>query len=495
MPQHSDLAPTSGGSVGIRQAGETPESKKLNAFRFTPKHIIPLTYWLDTRVTNYGIAQLYVVQFFLFGTVFAAAAGEFLPSFWKTLATLWLSYISIYEIGYLANDIWSQPREQRDGLNHHKPRVLANTGYLVAAVLLRIITAIFLLRLLPFEFSTRATYVLLLMAIAFSIHNLIRYPWRACTFFALHATKYGLILAAISKSVPIYPSICFISIPAFATTLSYMHSKRIATMKWCAISAHSVYQFRICSFAFAVAALVAQFTQPIWSQTLMTLALFFVVIDFLTVIRVFVKRASASLSDRSSVVHFHTEFSHDCQLPLTLVAKYLSKLQVRQGYITDHVDFLSATDYRVLQQQAFSENEKSGSPKLIPGLEYNVCGQHVLALGISERIEIDEENPESVLKLKQLSERVIWAHPLFAIRPVLTSANYRQSLLDLLRAVDGYEWINFKSTRGRQFHWRHIVLALLGIAIRPEKQLTIGPDAHRTEDWKEFGKRWGVCID
>ena len=131
----------------------------------------------------------------------------------------------------------------------------------------------------------------------------------------------------------------------------------------------------------------------------------------------------------------------------------------------------------------------TGLPELIPGLEYPVHTQHILAIGLPEYVRVDEDRVDGILVLHEHCQEVIWAHPHFAIRRMLFEPQYRRQYFRMMSLVRRFEVLNSKSMRGFHYRWRHWAVAVVAIYLFGGKAVYSGLDAHTREDWERAIER------
>lgn len=115
-----------------------------------------------------------------------------------------------------------------------------------------------------------------------------------------------------------------------------------------------------------------------------------------------------------AVMHAHSEWSHDSRDPLSALAEFAAREQLRWVFLTDHAeDFDSHRfDAYVDECRAHSTREH----ELIPGLEFRFEGYpglHLLAIGL--RAWISPVTPEAFCReARAHAEFLVMAHPMLA---------------------------------------------------------------------------------
>jgi len=119
-----------------------------------PQDILPLNYWLRTRIKTNKTLLIYLVMNLLIAASIVVYAKGFGATAFVTIVHLtifWLAYLSLYEFGYFHNDFWSLKKEQESGINLEKQAPeLFDKKLLYLAVVSRLIFSLSLFYLLDF---------------------------------------------------------------------------------------------------------------------------------------------------------------------------------------------------------------------------------------------------------------------------------------------------------------------------------------------------------
>jgi PHP domain len=444
-----------------------------------PLDVVPLAYWLRTRCGRPYIGWL---AFYVLTTlgylscilVYAAPVPEQAPAP-VLLLVAWVLYLSVHEIGYFVNDLWSQKREHARGINLSKaladrpdPRLLA------AAVASRVAAAVGLLLVL-YPAVDRAAFVCITAVVAclfaaFWAHNAVFYPHRVLTFFLLYLGRYLLVVPFVWRRLDPWAIAVSVTAPAFGFTLAYAIRKRVIPISLAWLDSGSCFILRGSSAFLAVGAL-ASFIAGRGDLRLPVLLIGYSIgIDLAFVFARVVAGLARSLARGDERCHVHTCFSHDGELSPAAVATQAASQGVSTVYVTDHAETFSAGKYQDLKA-ALAEASLAQRCHLVAGLEYSILGQHFLAINLREYVEVDPNSVQGLERIRRACDRVVWAHPLFAIRRVFLEGKYRAQLLQMMASVDGIEWVNLKSLRPYRNVWRHALICLTAIALFGRKTL------------------------
>ncbi len=163
------------------------------------KAITPLYYTVHSRLKTplefFSWVIVYVVPVFLICLRFSGAGP--LPSLLQAAAAL-TALFSLYEAGYMANDVFTVKREKRPTLRigGEERRFLGDNYTVVLCI--RVCIALGIVAALAFSAAGRrgALHVtafslgLSVTAIMFTVHNRLRSRWNIPTYFCLSSMKY-----------------------------------------------------------------------------------------------------------------------------------------------------------------------------------------------------------------------------------------------------------------------------------------------------------------
>lgn len=456
--------------------------------------ILPLNYWLRTRIKNSKTLLIYLVMNLLIAAIVIVYANgisaQSLLAF-THLSVFWLAYLSIYEFGYFLNDFWSLKKEQKAGINLHKPTVeITHYSWLYAAITSRLLFSIFLIYILSLSMEpgvlVSLSLILLATMLTFTAHNTIQYQLRPITFFLLYFFRYALVYPFVKDEFNQIFLIYLFLIPALGYTLIYTLSKGfiLKQYKYILPGDNIIVVLRVTLLSYLLTSPFFFIFQIDAAGLLLTLCVYYLFIDFCFACIRFINEVRKSVTYHSERFHIHTKFSHDCDVePSDICAKALN-YQVTKLYITDHFETFDRWKYQRLVESLKQAMDEYPC-EMITGLEYDVQGQHFLAIKLNHYVAIDSKQVNSLATIKEHCDTLIWAHPHFPIRK-LANINYLMDMLKMMYYSDGIEWLNVKSSRGGSYHWRHALISFLSIAIFGNKKLIVGLDAHTLKDWENF---------
>lgn len=451
-------------------------------------YIIPLRYWYQTRVTSMsGLAHYVWVQVMplMIGTYFIFGRNFNVPQIISFFLFL-LGMLCIYEFGYLVNDTFSLRREHKIGYNLHRPcgQKLSTSTWLMAigsrGVML-VLTGYGVL-LLHENVMLFLVFNASLLCI-FQLHNLVLYPFRVFTFWALYFWRYLLPLFVVyayggfslhDRGYFVFDYVYFALIYATSFAFVYANDKNI-------VSFHLLEQVNSVAFVLVSSSILLTLSCIIYPS-----GLWIVIVGLLSgwlfltsAIKFLLAYGEAIVRSRVEVTHMHTYFSHDATLTTENYGDLLKCRGIKRVNITDHAEDFDLKIYRAMT------HEFSMIPGVVTGLEYTINSQHVLAIGLDEYVDLEEfEVIKSIECLKMHSQRVILAHPVLAIRQ-LFNIDYIIRLLEMIRHVDGFEIFNSKNS-GKRRSLDAFIISFLGIITSGRKMLYIGLDAHHPDDLKRI---------
>ena len=146
-------------------------------------YLLPFSYFYHTRL-RHGKLAFHVFFEWLAAVVVACAVGaDAVPLALYKCGLSYIAFISLYEIGYLANDLYSSHREE-DG-RMRGPQQAARS-WIAAWVLSRILAFVWITVALHYLFSAEWWLFYLSLIIIFTVHNVLtNKQYRAGTFLWL----------------------------------------------------------------------------------------------------------------------------------------------------------------------------------------------------------------------------------------------------------------------------------------------------------------------
>lgn len=161
----------------------------LNSDRLKPLTLLPFIYALATRITTMRDLAYLVASTWLPGIWILSRLGNLgLGDAAVTFAAGYLCFISVYEIGYFANDAWDAPKSDT---GRKRIRFTYGHAYVVAFIALRIGVWVGLGALFGWIGNMVWLASFAALAIAFTEHNLIRpTAFRSASFFQLACLRF-----------------------------------------------------------------------------------------------------------------------------------------------------------------------------------------------------------------------------------------------------------------------------------------------------------------
>ncbi|MGH7145593.1 MAG: PHP domain-containing protein [Planctomycetota bacterium] len=463
-----------------------PAKGGLNAW-----NLLPLTYWLR-RYTASGAGSFLFRILFIDGFVLSAAVLLLFHSGWGVLKTALTYYalarfafLSLYELGYFVNDFWSEKREQvRSGT---QPQATPGSAWLWPSVLTRIATAGVLFyglhRLFGSPVATAWGLIVGLTLLNFMLHNAIFFPWRAITFLFLQVGTFGVLVPIfryLGQPAAILPYALICTGPILGLTLFYVAGRVKGKLFFMDLDFGPFYRgcvnyaLRICVLWLLAMAVVAPFYPPLVWWWPLTLAAALLALDAVLVAARFMKSMRGAARQHAALYHLHTDVSHDATITLDEIAALVAQTRYRDVYLTDHAEDFNQEKFDALTEQC---KRLTGDIRFHPGLEYSVHGQHILCLDLTHFIDFNIDSIPLLEQLKGATSRLIWAHPSFGYRFLLSKSKYRGNLIRLMRNVDMLEVINYKMKRNPSHRRRNLLVAFFAVLMR-NVPLTVGVDAH-----------------
>jgi hypothetical protein len=164
------------------------------------KFLAPFNYLylsrLKSKLEIYSIIWIYPLYLFVF--VFLIYGFEWIPGLFLFVLVL-ISWMSIYEIGYMENDAITIQKEQEPNIRIEANDIIfiqANFNKIVAfriLFFLSLMGVIFFSRLLPLNQVLFFIAYVAFTRLVFYLHNTIRSRWNIVTYFFLCVLKYFII--------------------------------------------------------------------------------------------------------------------------------------------------------------------------------------------------------------------------------------------------------------------------------------------------------------
>jgi predicted metal-dependent phosphoesterase TrpH len=327
------------------------------------------------------------------------------------------------------------------------------------------------------------------MAITFLFHNLWLGRGRTLTYFLLQTLRY-LLPVALFPSWRILSIVLLIAFPlSVASTISYARVKRyfhaLRAVNGTTISTVFKVILILYTVEGSLCGLAGQYNIAWKCCGYATIAL---LSDALYVSARAFRRVLASLTLRAVRYHVHTDFSHDGAWTAMDVARKAMEGGIRTVFVTDHAEDLDSSRYSALQEACHAASMRYGVT-VVPGVEYTIISQHVLALRLSSFISPDTASLGAIDDLKRHCSCVIWAHPRLGLRRLLTSISYGCQIVRISTAADGVEWLNLKPGRSLLRNWRHLIVYWAGLYCGGNGATYIGVDAHTDAGWDTANER------
>jgi hypothetical protein len=445
--------------------------------------IIPLVYWFRTRPKNLnGLASYFaiVLAFPVILLVYAGVSWLTLKFFFLT----WIAHLSIHELGYFMNDFWSLKREQSKGFNltkqlSHLPRIRV----IILSIFTRLFLVVVIVSLVAQHLRNDLVVVILAVGLGiFVVHNIVLYPYRMFTYFLIYLSKY--VLALPFTFFRIDPIVFGVSclVPAIVHAILYGSSKELILKKLSRFAGNVSIFFTATAVGYGIASMPLLLR----GQDTVLMGLLIIYCVFAALIYGSARFASCiynSCKTTDTIYHVHTCYSSDCEVTPEEVHERAVALKAAVVHVTDHADTFDERKYLAFKNHL--SKLSNTQCQLVPGLEYDIYGQHFLAIGLRQYINLSRGNSSQIEHLKLGCDRLIWAHPYFGVRRILLSPAYVFDLVQMMQNVDGLEWINLKEQH-RANGWRSLLIAFCAVMLFGKKQFVIGLDAHTLSDWNNY---------
>lgn len=452
-------------------------------------YTVPCLYWVRTRLADRGellknasallgyFAVLFITLLSL-GTVSSTQLGQF------TLG--WIIFIGVYEVGYLINDHWkSRARRGQNERSPHRYLERREAFLLLIAVVIRIIFGAGLtvtVSVLVDNWPLSAFLsVIAISQIFFLVHNLVGPPLQYLSHLGLHTTKYAIALPFLGLDF-FSLSLLIAIAPAVGNSFVYSVKKhgRRNGVEYLEQISYNV-GLSIATLILSLGAVVDVAISPGVSPPLVAAASYFLVLNTGWI---GVRWLLSYEWDRGELRHVHTERSHDASLSVDEIQEHAQESNLTRVYITDHAEDLTPEEFTNLQEELHKRS--NGDLRLIPGLEYDIEGHHVLAFGLDSH-----DGPltgwSDLAELEDKAEEIAWAHPIFSFRRLAKDKSYWGDLLRRMHSLPGFEIINRKSRKASYWRWgiRHLIVGLGSVALFGMRRLYTGADAHDRVDFSD----------
>lgn len=471
------------------------QPKKKGVFDLT--HIIPMEYWLTSRILGgYYVAFFHRVGWqFILLMIFGGKHQDVIG-----FIIAWMSFKSVYELGYIMNDFWSERRENTERGNYNSiPAISIHQGLLL--VIPRIVFSFCLGILLYFVtnnwYQVYFSYLIITTSFAcFLLHNLTKPKYRSITYLCLHVLKGALVIPFLPNHdlAMSFPILACVIIPALPATIGYLvHKGNLRPSWWSKNYNMGVTQMRLCVLLLIVSFSINWVFRGKLETIFIWLIIYYIGFIWLISLVTFAKATRRSVKQHEILQHVHSNYSHDGMVQLEIIVELATKMRFKKCFMTEHAEDFDYNRFEGYKEEVIKINQHHTSENcaLVPGLEFPILKQHILAFSLKKFVSIDGTRAQSIDALREQASTVIWAHPMLATRR-LWRLSYIIELLQIARRVDGIEWASGKSDRARwYFAWRHFVVAFLVHHLWPQKTLVFGYDLHAKKDWEALSLRLG----
>ena len=462
--------------------------KRIEIGSLQPCHAIPFMYWLTTRMLpSFPLAMLHRFGWQIILLISLGGGLREIIAFFIA----WTCFKSLYELGYLMNDFYTAPREKEGrikpcdvGLADNQSAILW-FKMIVPRLIFSFIMAGLLWYIVPINMQAWVTYALILLALfTFVIHNSITPNKRPLTYFLLNLTKAALVVPFVLGSLGNLALWSCIVAPTVAMASYYSGHKGLPSFvpyrKYLGLLA---WQLRFSVFILTACLIIIWFIQGTSVELLLIIILYYIFYDFMTCCGTFIKATKHSKKRRDFIQHVHSQYSHDSIIPLDSTSHYATEAGFKVCFMTEHAEDFNASRYEEYRSKGSFINQSDNRCTLIPGLEYPILKQHILACNLKLYIKVDPLDLKSIDLIRDLSDKVVWAHPIISMRRLI-SPRYFTEILGIASRVDGVEWASGKFDRTDNYSARmHLIIALIIHLLWPHKEIYFGYDVHKVEDW------------
>jgi hypothetical protein len=461
--------------------------KKVELGTLLPHHQVPLMYWLTTRMQSLPVAM---VHRFGWQIIIVIALGGGLQEI-VAFFIAWACFKSLYELGYFMNDFYAAPREKGGRIKLSDAGLANNQSthlwlkMIVPRIFFSITMGFFLWYIAPNAMQAWVTFALIMFAACtFVIHNAIAPTKRPLTYFLLNLTKGALIVPFVLGSLDDLAMWSCIVAPTISMTAYYSGHKQLPSFlpyrKYLVLLA---WQLRLSVLLLTTCFIIIWLMQGNPGILLPVVILYYLIYDFLTCCGTFIKATKYSKKRRDLIQHVHSEYSHDSIIPLESCPYYATEAGFKVCFMTEHAEDFNYSRYEEYKSSLALMNGSNNKCQLIPGLEYPILKQHILACNLVEFINVDSLDIKSIDLIRNASDKVVWAHPIVSRRRLM-SPKYISEILGIALRVDGIEWASGKFDRVNSYNARmHLAIAFIIHLIWPQKEIYFGYDIHRVDDW------------
>jgi hypothetical protein len=456
-------------------------------------YFCPLTYFFVTRYSDPGPLYIYLALNIGFCFLAIIVSNGGLTASLSAISgylSAWLAFTVVYELGYLMNDSLSAERERAKGIKRagaRKPVLTLTYGNWIWLLIVRILILSCVFPFMENQFSIRQCLwvggAIASMSITFALHNILFPPWRVLTFGGLYASKYLLCIPFLGNSLGVGMFGILAAPLILIQTLAYGGSRVSGNREYRSRNGIILSDMTVCAiFLYLVYAVVLRAaSHPDNAMAVWRFILYLVAVD-IVYRAISLTRALRSVAGYDGIkYHAHTSYSHDGRMNLGDLRDGMEGHGWRRFYLAEHAEDFDPESYETYREEC--KRLSSENVRLVPGIEYNVCFQHVLALGLTRFIPVRDDCPEDIIKLYPLAERIVWAHPSVSLRR-LYDLKYVWQTLRVGMLCEAVEWNNRKSASTGRNALRSKCVCVALYLIRPGRGLISAEDVHSYEDIK-----------
>ncbi len=435
-------------------------------------HYLPSVYWYVTRLKSKRV--LFSVIFkelglmvFMFIVVVQPTPAT-LPLFLAKFVITWLMFISLYEIGYLKNDLVAVRKENNPTIRITEDYTDSYPLFIHAKVMGAIVFFLVLRLIAPAEYLKLAAIPLGVFFINI-VHNIVPVKYRPATFFSMRLGKNNIIAPLIPdfRSLLIY--VAAMTISPLASTISYVSKKKTVSNQ----------NSKYLEFYISVLLLLASFAFSYRTSEIFGYYLAYYVCWQIVISGLKYGSAACKIGKEPVLYHVHTDFSHDGELTVEQISSIFKEKEA--VYIADHAEDMGAEKFERLKKQCSMYSRKDFV--LAPGLEYSTKdGDHLLALSMKSFILPENSSTlECIQRLRSCCGMLVWAHPSFSIKKLIFDRDYRMERISIGRNVTAVELINLRLCRSVNHRIRSFIIGVIAYLCFG-KRCIIGADFHSLKD-------------
>lgn len=177
-------------------------------------NFIPVSYTIHSRIKSKSHFLSWIYLFPLFGVFAHLIYGE--ANNLYIYFILFFAVISVYEVGYLYNDIYTVKSEEKPTERVKNKWFLENFKLLVFSRICFIFISLLIIWLFVSRDEFKYFFIfIVLLGFSFCIHNLVRSKWNVLTFLFLVFMKYTCLLVFLHDYTLVFMT--FISITLLRT--------------------------------------------------------------------------------------------------------------------------------------------------------------------------------------------------------------------------------------------------------------------------------------